>query len=285
MTARPPLSERRGAAVLGSPIAHSLSPALHRAAYDELGLTDWTYRAIECTDAELAATLDELAAGGLAGVSLTMPLKRTVMSRLAHLDHWSQVVGAANTVLFNNGGAWAGANTDVPGMVSALRSAVDRPRDLSTATVLGAGATAASAIAAVAELGCRAVIVVARRPEAAAELEPLATSLKLRFAFQAWAEATSRLDAPLVIATTPAGATDDLARHLPAVSGVLFDVVYAPWPTPLAQAWEAAGGGQVVGGLELLVEQAALQVQLMTGRAPAVDVMREAGYAALGRRA
>jgi shikimate dehydrogenase len=280
MTGRPPGGGRRGAAVLGSPIAHSLSPVLHLAAYDALGLADWTYRAVECTAAELDTTLDVLDAEGLAGVSLTMPLKRQVLPRLARRDHWSEVVGAANTVLFGDANEWSGANTDVPGMVAALGSLIDRQPSLSGATILGAGATAASAIAVVAELGGRQVTLVARRPEAALDLEPLAVSLGLEVTTLPWPQIRTAVEHPLVIATTPAGATDDLAHDLPAVSGVLFDVVYAPWPTPLAQAWQAAGGA-VVGGLELLVEQAALQVELMTGQPPPVDVMRRAGYAAV----
>jgi shikimate dehydrogenase len=282
MSGHPSGGDRRGAAVLGSPIAHSLSPVLHLAAYDALGLADWTYRAVECTAAELDATLDALDADGLAGVSLTMPLKRQVLPRLTQRDRWSDVVGAANTVLFHDADTWSGANTDVPGMVAALEPVIDRQQGVSTTTILGAGATAAAAIAAVAELGGRQLSIAARRPEAAASLEPLADSLGIELTALPWAQVGAALECSLVIATTPPGATDDLARELPAVSGVLFDVVYAPWPTPLAQAWQAAGGA-VIGGLELLVEQAALQVELMTGQAPPVEVMRRAGYAALAR--
>lgn len=281
MTTRPPGTRRRGAAVLGSPIAHSVSPVLHLAAYDALGLTDWTYRAVECSGADLDATLDGLDAEGLAGVSLTMPLKRQVMPRLARRDRWSEVVGAANTVLFDDATAWSGANTDVPGMVAALSSVIDREHGAPTATILGAGATAASAVAAVAELGGRHLTVVARRPDAATDLDLLGASLGLQITRLPWSQLEDAIERPLVISTTPAGATDGLARDLSARNGVLFDVVYAPWPTPLAHAW-AAAGGMVIGGVELLVEQAALQVELMTGLAPPVDVMRRAGYAAVG---
>src|SRR4051812_31083074 len=115
---------RRGAAVLGSPIAHSLSPVLHEAAYAALGLTDWSYRAVECDESGLATTLQSLEAEGLAGVSLTMPLKRAVMPMLARSDRLVADVGAANTVLFGGvTGDWWGANTDVPGMVAAFRTA------------------------------------------------------------------------------------------------------------------------------------------------------------------
>lgn len=274
---------RRSAAVLGSPIAHSLSPVLHRAAYVALGLADWTYRAIECTEAELDATLHELDAEGLAGVSLTMPLKRAVMPGLAEVDRWARLVGAANTVVFGDGGFRSGANTDVPGMVAALRTAGLRPGSCSRAVLIGAGATAAAALAAVATIGSREVIVVARRPEAASDLTTLAALLGIDCEVRDWSELASSVDAPLVIATTPAGATDALAGGLTTVTGLLFDVVYAPWPTLLAAAWTGAGG-RIVGGLDLLVAQAAEQVRLMTGLAPPVAQMHRAGAAALARQ-
>jgi shikimate dehydrogenase len=274
---------RRGAAVLGSPISHSLSPVLHQAAYDALGLDDWHYRAIECTEADLESVLTGLDAEDLAGVSLTMPLKRTVLPMLAEQDNASVSAGAVNTVLFGEQpGVWAGANTDVRGMTAVLRASdsLGTARD-QAAWVLGAGATAASAVTALAQFGFRAVTVVARRPEAAADLVARAERYGVTLTPLPWSEVAACAEAPLVISTTPVGATDDLAAALPHPQGLLFDVVYAPWPTPLAAAWQAAGG-QVVGGLELLVEQAGEQVRLMTGQTPPVGVMRRAGYAALG---
>jgi shikimate dehydrogenase len=233
---------------------------------------------VECTEAVLAARLRALADEGLAGVSLTMPLKRAVMPLLAAVDERAGLVGGANTVLFDAASGWRGANTDVPGMVAALGDAVGAER----ACVLGAGATAAAAIAALAECAVAGVEVIARRPEAAAELGALAAVLGIEFALRPWEELAEAAASPLVISTTPAGSSDALVAALQSTEGVLFDVIYAPWPTPLATAW-AAAGGRVIGGLELLVEQAALQVALMTGLEPPVAVMREAGYAALGR--
>ena len=274
---------RRGAAVLGSPIAHSLSPVLHKAAYDALGLSDWDYRAIECDQGGLYETLARLDADGLAGVSLTMPLKRAVLPMLSRTDRLADDVAAANTVLFSGvAGEWWGGNTDVPGMVAALRRhGVDvAPRRV---VVLGGGATATSALAALRDLGVGAAAVVARRPRAVAELLTAADRLGVAADVLGWDDAPGVMGAAdLVIATTPAGSTDSLAAVLSGLraGAVLFDVVYAPWPTVLASAW-TAGGGQVVGGLELLVEQAALQVKLMTGSEPPVDAMRAAGLAAL----
>jgi shikimate dehydrogenase len=277
---------RQGAAVLGAPIAHSLSPVLHRAAYEALGLGGWAYRAIECREDDLGATLQQLDTDGLAGVSLTMPLKAVVMPMLAEADRPASDVGAANTVLFGDAdGRWRGANTDVPGMVAVLRAAgseVDVVAEVPP-WVLGAGATAGSALAALAELGHATAVVVARRPEAADDLRAVAGRVGLDIEVRSWATIADVSSAALVIATTPAGATDQLALALPAVAGLLFDVVYSPWPTNLARAWSAAGG-RTVGGLELLVEQAVEQVRLMTGHTPPAGLMRQAGYAALRSR-
>jgi shikimate dehydrogenase len=273
---------RRGAAVLGSPIAHSLSPVLHLAAYGALGLTDWTYRAVECDEATLLEVLRGLEAEGLAGASLTMPLKRSVLPMLARTDRVAAEVRAANTVVFGGVvGEWWGANTDVPGMVAVLRDhGQQQPLEL---TVLGGGATAASAVAAAAALGIQRVTLVVRRPEAAAEVVDVGARLMVPVEVLPWASAAEALDARVVVSTVPAGAADELASRLPARRGLLFDVVYSPWPTPLAQAWGAAGG-DVAGGLELLVAQAAEQVRLMTGQEPPVEAMRVAGEAALAAR-
>jgi shikimate dehydrogenase len=273
---------RRGAVVLGSPIAHSLSPVLHRAAYDALGLDDWTYRAVECNAAALPDMLRLLETEGLAGASLTMPLKRAVLPLLARTDRVAVDVGGANTVLFGGiTGEWFGANTDVPGMVAALHGLVDRS---GTVCVLGGGATAASALAALREIGIHRCVVCVRRPNASSYLEEVAARLGVAVEVIAWDRAPRLMAAAdLVVATTPADSTDALAEDLQVRAGaVLFDVVYVPWPTPLATTW-SAGGGRVVGGLELLVQQAALQVKLMTGQDAPVDVMRAAGQAAIDR--
>jgi shikimate dehydrogenase len=271
---------RCGAAVLGSPIAHSLSPVLHNTAYESLGLDDWRYVAIECDEAGLPAVLQRLDADRFAGVSLTMPLKRAVMPMLRRVDRVAAEVGAANTVLFGGvAGEWWGGNTDVPGMVAALRSA--GVSSVSRGCVLGGGATATSAIAALRDLGESAPTVVARRPEALDDLHAAAGRLGVHVDVRAWPDVLDVVRAAdVVVSTTPAGATDALASQLAAVAGVLFDVVYSPWPTAFAGAW-ANAGGPVVGGLELLVEQAALQVTLMTGAQAPVDAMRTAGRAAL----
>lgn len=271
-------TERR-AAVIGSPIAHSLSPVLHRAAYAELGLTHWSYDRFEVAEAQLPAFLTGLDPAW-AGLSLTMPLKRAVIPLLDEVGATAASVEAVNTVVIDGDGRRTGDNTDIPGILAALRE-----RGVTTvesAAVLGAGATASSALAALSRICTGPVTAYVRGPARAAEMRGWGTRLGVDVRTADWSRAAEALGAPLVIATTPAGATDDLAPHVPGGPGTLFDVLYDPWPTALAAAWSGRGG-PVVGGLDLLVHQAVLQVELMTGRAPApLAVMREAGEQALG---
>ncbi|WP_424892474.1 shikimate dehydrogenase [Streptomyces sp. XH2] len=273
--------ERRRAAVLGSPIAHSLSPVLHRAAYAELGLGEWTYDRFEVDEAALPAFLDELD-GSWAGLSLTMPLKRAVIPLLDEVSGTAAAVEAVNTVVFTEDGRRLGDNTDIPGIAAALRER--GVTGAASAAVLGAGATASSALAALAGICTGEVTVYVRSEARAAEMREWGERLGVAVRTEDWARAAEALSAPLVVATTPAGATDALAKAVPDRPGALFDVLYEPWPTPLAAAWDARGG-TVLGGLDLLVHQAVLQVEQMTGcpRAP-LAAMRAAGEAALAAR-
>jgi shikimate dehydrogenase len=265
------------AAVLGAPIAHSLSPALHRAAYAALGI-DGSYDPVEVGEQELPAFLDGLGPEWV-GLSLTMPLKYAVLPLLDEVAPDAVRVGAVNTVVLRPRGHVrphrSGHNTDIPGMVAALGEA--GVRRVASATVVGGGATARSAVAALGAITDRVEAVV-RTPARAAALVRTGSVYGVQVTLRGWDAAAEALRAPLVVATTPAGATDTLAADVPAGPGVLFDVLYAPWPTPLAVAWSASGGA-VVGGLDLLVHQAARQVPLMTGRGEPsglVPVMRRA---------
>lgn len=266
------------AAVLGSPIAHSLSPVLHRAAYAELGLTHWSYDRFEVDEARLPGFFEGLDASW-AGLSLTMPLKRAVIPLLDEITATATSVEAVNTVVFTEDGRRVGDNTDIPGMIAALRErGVEK---VETAAVLGAGATASSALAALSRICSGPVTAYVRSEGRAAEMRGWGERLGIQVRTDDWARAAEGLRAPLVIATTPAGTTDALAAAVPDRPGTLFDVLYDPWPTELAAAWSARGGA-VVGGLDLLVHQAVLQVEQMTGRAPApLAVMRAAGERAL----
>ncbi|MEI7032002.1 shikimate dehydrogenase [Streptomyces pratensis] len=269
------------AAVLGSPIAHSLSPVLHRAAYAELGLDDWSYDRFEVDEAALPGFVEKLDATW-AGLSLTMPLKRAVIPLLDDISATAASVEAVNTVVFTEDGRRVGDNTDIPGMVAALRErGVDR---VESAAVLGAGATASSALAALAVVCAGPVTAYVRSPERGDEMRGWGERLGVDVLVADWARAEQALGAPLVIATTPAGSTDTLAGAVPGAPGILFDVLYEPWPTPLAAAWSVRGGA-VVGGLDLLVHQALLQVEQMTGRTLApLAAMRRAGESALAAR-
>ena len=269
------------AAVLGSPIAHSLSPVLHRAAYEALGLGDWSYDRFEVDEAALPAFIEELGPEW-AGLSLTMPLKRAVIPLLDEVSETAASVEAVNTVVFTDDGRRVGDNTDIPGIVAALRE--HGIEQVDSAAVLGAGATASSALAALARICTGEVVAYVRSAERAAEMRRWGERLDIEVRTADWADAEEALHAPLVIATTPAGATDALAGAVPGRPATLFDVLYDPWPTDLAARWSGYGGA-VVSGLDLLVHQAVLQVEQMTGRAPApLDAMRKAGEHALAAR-
>ncbi|MFF1465188.1 shikimate dehydrogenase [Streptomyces sp. NPDC058330] len=270
----------RQAAVLGSPIAHSLSPALHRAAYAELGLDTWSYDRFDVDEAALPGFVDGLDSSW-AGLSLTMPLKRAVIPLLDRISETAASVEAVNTVVLTEDGRRTGDNTDIPGMVAALRErGVDK---VESAAILGAGATASSALAALAGICTGPVTAYVRSAARADEMRGWGERLGVDVRTADWTDAALGLRAPLVIATTPAGTTDTLAQAVPETPGTLFDVLYEPWPTVLASRWTEAGA-PVVGGLDLLVHQAVLQVEQMTGRDAPLAVMRTAGEAALAAR-
>jgi shikimate dehydrogenase len=275
------------AAVLGSPIAHSLSPVLHTAAYAALGLSRWTYTAIECDEAGLPGLIASCASAGpgdrWAGLSLTMPLKRAVLPLLDRTEPLAVQVGGANTVVFADGQR-CGYNTDVPGLVAALAEAgVTSPVG---ATILGAGATACAALAALRATGLAAVVVQVRDQARAGDL--LAAARRLDLAVELRPFGSRVRDGDLLISTVPAGAADfytERAIDPRARPSAVLDVVYSPWPTPLAAA-AAQSGVPVVSGFDLLLHQAARQVELMTGLEPApLEAMRAAGQSELARRA
>ncbi|HWG60823.1 MAG TPA: shikimate dehydrogenase [Streptosporangiaceae bacterium] len=280
------------AAVLGSPVAHSLSPALHLAAYRSLGLDGWSYQAIECDEARLPALLAEYGApgAGWAGLSLTMPLKQAVLGLLDRIDPLAEHVGAANTVVFT-AGLRRGYNTDVPGMLAALAEAgltASGPEPaLGPVLILGGGATARSALAAVRGLGVTEVAVAVRDEGRAAGL--LAAARRLGIAVRLvpfGAPGPAQAEPALLISTVPARAADFHAQRIQqrALSPkCVLDVVYDPWPTALAAAAGKAGA-VVAGGFDLLLHQAAAQVELMTGKRPPIEQMRAAGLAAIQDR-
>ncbi|WP_241983662.1 MULTISPECIES: shikimate dehydrogenase [unclassified Cryobacterium] len=270
---------RRRLAVLGSPIAHSLSPALHAAAYRVLGL-NWEYTAVQIGEGELDGFVDGLTPEWL-GLSLTMPLKHEIQPRLDTLDRVAILTGAVNTVRFGDAPVgegddsttvtaprpFFGYNTDVAGLVRALAEAgMDRTTHV---TLLGAGATAASALVTAAELGAETVQIIARTPGRADPLLDLGRKLGLVVAVAGLpAMAAADRVSDLVISTMPGDAA--LQYEFPAAlraNTLLFDVGYAPWPTALARSW-AAAGGRALSGRTMLLHQAVVQIRIFLANDP-----------------
>lgn len=278
MSGGSPAGRRCG--VLGDPIAHSLSPVLHRAAYAELGL-DWSYDAHRVPSGGLGSFLAGLD-DTWRGLSLTMPLKREAVPLVDRLTDRARCAGAVNTLLLEPGGELVGDNTDLPGAAAAVRERTSDP--LASAVVLGGGATAASVGLALADLGVRTIDLLVRDVTRAGDtvevLRSHAADVDVRTRVL---HASEALAADIVVSTIPAAAQVPGLLHRVAGVPVVFEALYDPWPTPLAAA-ALASGRVLVGGLDLLVHQAALQHELFTGGPAPLDVMREAGRAALEAR-
>lgn len=257
------------AAVLGRPVSHSLSPVLHRAAYAALGLTDWTYDALDIGVADLPVLLAGLGEEWR-GFSVTMPCKQAAVDVADVVEPLPRLLHAANTLVRTDAG-WRAENTDVTGLGMALQLA--GAGEVESATIIGAGGTAAAAAVALASLGARHVDVVVRNVSRAGEVTRVLAALDVRATVTPVADAVLR--APLVVSTVPIDAQPGLAR-LPWRAGhTVLDVLYAPWPTPLAEQ-VAAAGGTVADGLEVLFWQATVQVELMTGLPAPIEAMRSA---------
>ena len=269
-------------AVLGDPIDHSLSPVIHAAAYGALGLGDWHYEAVQVPAGGLAGFLDGLDPARWRGLSLTAPLKREAVRLLDSTDEWVGATGACNTLLLEPDGTRRGLNTDVTGALRVLE-AHDGP--LEEAVVLGGGATATSVLLALAERGLRHATLAVREPRRATDTAHAVAAHRSGPAVDVVPLAdVELLTADVVVSTVPASA--QVPAVLAAVADVplVFDVVYAPWPTPLAAA-AARSGRAVISGLDLLLAQAVHQVVAMTGREDVpVDVMRRAALAELASR-
>ncbi|WP_292676938.1 MULTISPECIES: shikimate dehydrogenase [unclassified Microbacterium] len=266
--------------VWGDPIAHSLSPALHAAAYAELGW-DWTYGRRRVDDAAFATELASLGTQ-YRGLSLTFPLKGVAYAASAERDLPAELTGAVNTLLLTEAGP-RGFNTDVGGIVADVREqgvdGIDRAR------IVGAGATATSALVALAELGATHVEVVARRPAAAAPLVALGERLSLSVTAVPL-DAAAPASVPVTISTLPGGADlpADVTARLSAGGGLLYDVVYGHWPTALATAWQAAGH-PAVNGLGMLLQQAVRQIRIFATGEATDPLEREDAVVAVMRRA
>ena len=271
----------RRAAVLGHPISHSKSPALHTAAYAKLGV-DIEYSAIDVTVDGLPSFMGSLRGDdSWCGLSVTMPLKSAMVKEVDEIRGAGAQLGVINTVVFEHDGGVVrrvGYNTDVAGIVEAVRYAgvASTPQ----AAILGGGGTSAAAVAAVKELGGSHVDVFVRDAGRAGEAEAAAAAVGISLSVRPLTQAaTAVAGTDLVISTFPPRAADSLADELAALpgtgAGVLLDVAYDPWPSRLAEVWHGHGGA-VVPGLEMLMYQAAEQISRFSGcdvNAAVIDVM------------
>lgn len=262
----------RRAAVLGKPIDHSLSPVLHSAAYRELGLRNWLYTRHECDEDGLAGFVAGLGPEW-AGLSLTMPLKRAALRLATEVTPLAQATGAANTLIFRSDAGPLADNTDIDGIITALREVgVDR---VERGVILGAGGTAQAALAALRDLGGTAPTALVRDAGRSTQLQATADRLGIGLTVLDGVPDRPLPPADVVISTLPGHAADPYAGTAWLAGTVVMDVVYEPWPTALAESAVAAGC-RVCSGLDVLLHQAVRQVLLMTGRPGPVEPMRAA---------
>lgn len=263
-------------AVLGSPVAHSLSPAMHRAAYLTLGL-DWTYDALEVPAGALAAFVGALGED-VRGFSVTAPLKREAAAAAHRASAVVELLGIANTLVVDEDERLTADNTDVAGTVAAL---AEHGVVASTARILGGGATAASIAHAIAGIGVEHLDLVVRDEARAVDAVAIARGSGLTVTVSSLADpAGDAVD--LLVSTVPVAAVEQHADQWVAGATAVFDVIYDPWPTALAVAAQRTGA-TVVSGLDLLAHQAAVQVQLMTGQPIEASLLRDAALEALSR--
>jgi shikimate dehydrogenase len=271
--------------VLGHPVGHSLSPAMHNAAIDALGL-DWVYLALPVPAEGLATVVRGLEAIGCRGLNVTIPHKQAVAGLCRRLSPLAERVGAVNTLVPLEGGGWLGTNTDVEGFLTPLRGQSWQGRQ---ALVLGNGGSARAVVAALVELELDTITVVGRRPEALAAFAADCSSWAPRLG-------TCTLDRPLepllaaadlVVNTTPVGMNSDQCPLSPGQLAVLrpmatvYDLIYVPRPTQLLRQ-AAARGCSTIDGLTMLVHQGAASLRLWSGRSDVpVAAMAAAAEAAL----
>lgn len=252
-------------AVLGQPIEHSLSPVLHTAGYEALGL-DFTYARIEAGQARDVRHLLEAADSNVRGFSVTMPIKSDALELADLATTRAHEIGAANTLVPTEDGKWLADNTDVDGVTACLESVRKQGVELdgTQAVVVGNGGTARPAVAALAAAGCTHVTVLARS-ERALNLQALVESFGMKFSWHRFDEsglAASTRSASVVISTVPAHAAENLCEDL-CHARAIIDVIYDPYPTPLLTAARDAGIPHA-DGLRMLAGQAEEQFRLFT---------------------
>ncbi len=269
-------------AVIGSPVAHSLSPLLHGAAYRHLGL-DWVYDRHDVRAGELAGFVDGLDASWR-GLSVTMPLKEELLALADECDAASLLTGAANTLLLDDGGTRRVLNTDVVGIERALRDVGLDAAD--HAVIAGAGATARSVLVALDDLGLRSAVLAVREPARASAMVTLGDNLGIELDVVRLVDLDQVVDGADVVAwTLPNG----IGLHQPLpfdarTTAVALDVTYQPWPGPLAAQWFEVGG-RVASGRDMLLHQAVRQVRFFVSGQSEMPLDDEPGVEAEMRAA
>lgn len=264
------------AAVIGSPIQHSLSPFLHQAAYRDLGL-NIDYRRIEITKETIGSFLASWPEG-LVGLSVTMPLKQVIIPLLSQVDGLAKAVGAVNTVVPFPGGITAGFNTDVYGLVTAIKETKGREFSPERAVIVGSGATASSALAALGELQAGQINLLARRVSGAGNAVQAATRLGIDPGYMPLAAGEKAREtlqaADLIISTVPRAVLDDFYQTISFnPEQTVLDIVYDPWPSELVKQ-ASRSGATIISGKVMLLHQALMQVKLFTSRTPNLEAMR-----------
>ena len=268
--------------MVGHPVAHSLSPVLHTAAYRHLGL-DWHYGRHDVRDIELSRFVDGLGESWR-GLSATMPLKEELLRLADDSDEASRLTRSANTLLFGDDGARSVRNTDVAGVERALSEAGLETAD--HAVIVGAGATARSVVVALTAFGLRSVVLAVREPSHTSAVATLSDELGLEVDVVRLADLDHVVDGAAVVAwTLPNGV--ELQQSIPIdcrTSAVALDVTYDPWPGPLAAQWIDAGG-RVASGRDMLLHQAVRQVRFFVSGQTEVALEDEQGVEAAMRAA
>lgn len=276
-----PTSRTRVAAVIGSPVRHSLSPVIHNAAFAAHG-DDWVYAAFEVEPVHAVAAIDAMRILGISGLSVTMPHKELVMSALDEVHERAQLVRAVNTVARDGEGRLSGYNTDGDGCLDALERA---GAELTSVAVIGAGATARAVVAAAVAAGAQ-VHVANRSPQRRDDVVRVGNAVR--------AGSTRAMDVAdvtecrTIINTTPQGmagvAPDALPFEVRALGEqhTVLDAVYHPLETRLL-AEARRRGSKVVDGLDMLCAQAARQQEVWLGRRADVALMRGAALESLAQ--
>jgi shikimate dehydrogenase len=249
------------AAVLGSPIAHSLSPKIHKKAYEILGAAG-DYIAIEVNEESFPNFLSENAKNEWTGFSLTMPLKEIAIGYCESISETARRINSVNTLhRFENG--WRATSTDILAFANLLKVSTD-----SKVAIIGGGGTARAAAGAL-NSKVATIDVLLRSPDRLVGMAKAAPEVSLTHL-----EMSANLDSyDLIIQTTPANVFDDFAKNLKRAKGTLVECLYKPWPTELAERYTELGGS-VVSGRDLLVEQALFQIEIFSGQTFNFDSMR-----------